>query len=152
MQRLGSAGVAEDKRIGLKFENPTPGAKSPFSQQCERFLDSLGRSPACSSQLAVEFTMVYRHGFQCTTFLAKSATEKKFVRSTKGGICGVRTQRRPHDHQTGHPVETSGCRRASVFERLGNKEGFFHSKTICRPELLRTTAVSFRPHTMEICL
>ena len=48
-----------------KFENPTPGAESPFSQQSERFLDNLGRSSTCSSLLAVEFTMVYHHGFQC---------------------------------------------------------------------------------------
>ena len=37
-----------------------------LSEQCERFLNNLGRSSTCSSLLAVEFTMVYRHGFQCT--------------------------------------------------------------------------------------
>ena len=35
--------------------------ETPFSQQCERFLDNLGRSSTCSSLLAVEFTMVYCH-------------------------------------------------------------------------------------------
>ena len=38
--------------------------------------------------------------------------KKKSVRSTKGGICGVRTQRRSHHHHTGH-VETSGCGHAT---------------------------------------
>ena len=33
--------------------------------------------------------------------------KKISVRSTKGGICGVRTQRRSHHHHTGHPVETT---------------------------------------------
>ena len=37
------------------------------------------------------------HFKSTATFLAKSANEKKkSVRSTKGGICGVRTQRRSH--------------------------------------------------------
>ena len=44
-----------------------PGVESPFSQQCARFLDNLGISSTCSSLLAVELTMVYRHGFQCTS-------------------------------------------------------------------------------------
>ena len=100
-----------------KFENPKPGAESPFSQQCERFLDNLGRSSTCCSLLACGvyhglppwFSMHFK---SIATFLAKSTTEK-FFRSTKGGICGVRTQRRPHHHHTGHPVETSGCGRAT---------------------------------------
>ena len=59
--------LLKNRQLVSKFENPTPGAESPFSQQCERFLDNLGRSSTCSSLLAVEFTMVYRHGFQCTS-------------------------------------------------------------------------------------
>ena len=39
--------------------------------------------------------------------------KKKSVRLMKGGICGVRTQRRSHHNHTGHPVETSGCRHAT---------------------------------------
>ena len=56
------------------------------------------------------------HFKSIATFLAKSANEKKSVRSTKGGICGVRTQRRSHHHHmyTGHvDVETSGCGHAT---------------------------------------
>ena len=44
------------------------------------------------------------HFKSIATSLAKSANGKKSVRSTKGGICGVRTQRRSHHHHTGHPV------------------------------------------------
>ena len=53
------------------------------------------------------------HFKSIATFLAKSANEKKSVRSTKGGICGVRTQRRSHHNHTGHPVEMSGCGHAT---------------------------------------
>ena len=94
-----------------------PGAESPFSQQCKIFLDNLGRSSTCSSLLAVELTMVYRHGFQCTSnsyvLNEECKWKKKSVRSTIGGICGVRTQRRSHHNHTGHPVETSGCGHAT---------------------------------------
>ena len=44
------------------------------------------------------------HFKSIATSLAKSANGKKSVRSTKGGICGVRTQRRSHHHHTGRPV------------------------------------------------
>ena len=68
------------------FENPMPGAESPFSQQCERFLDNLERSSTCSSLLAVEFTMVYRHGFnplQINSYVfSEECKLKKSVRST----------------------------------------------------------------------
>ena len=75
--------LLKTRQLVSKFENPTPGAESPFSQQCERFLDNLGRS----LQLAASFGVNYGlppwfsiHFKSIATFLAKSAYEKK-VRS-----------------------------------------------------------------------
>ena len=53
------------------------------------------------------------HFKSIATFLAKSANEKKSVRSTKGGVCGVRTQCRSHHHHMYTGMETSGCGHAT---------------------------------------
>ena len=60
------------------------------------------------------------------TFLTKSANEKKSVRSTKGGICGVRTQRRSH-----HWPSTSG---------FGHETFGFRSAPSCSYSIMATKA------------
>ena len=81
---------------------------------------AISEGPELHLQLAVSCGVYHglppwfsMHFKSIATFLAKSAKEKNSVRSTKGGICGVRTQRRSHHHHTGHPVETSGCEHAT---------------------------------------
>ena len=87
------------------------------------------------------------HFKSIATFLAKSANEKKSVRSTKGGIYGVRTQRRSHHHHTGHPVETSGPgagmqRLASAGPQLQHERGGAYWQT----KALQTSRLSPNSH------
>ena len=113
--------LLKTRKLVSKFENPTPGAESPFSQQREICLDNLGRSSTCSSLLAVECTAMVFNSLQINSYVFSEeigANAKKSVWLTKGrhtviGSCGVRTQRRSHHHHTGHPVETSGCGHAT---------------------------------------
>ena len=70
-----------------KFENPTSGAESPFSQKRERFLDNLGRSSTCSSLLTVGCTAMVFNALQINSYVFSEeigAIAKKSVRSTKG--------------------------------------------------------------------
>ena len=82
--------------------------KIPWQSRKELYLQ-LAASCGVHHGLPPWFSMHFK---SIATFLAKSANEKKSVRSTKGGICGVRTQRRSPHHHTGH-VETSGCGQAT---------------------------------------
>ena len=85
------------------------------------------------------------HFKSIATFLAKSANEKKkSVRSTKGRICGVRTQRRSHHHHTGH-VETSDAgmqRLASAGPQLQHERGGAYWQT----KALQTSRLSLNSH------
>ena len=56
--------LVKTSKLVSKFENPMPGAESPFSQQRRRFLDHLGRNSTCISLLAVECGV--HHGCQGT--------------------------------------------------------------------------------------
>ena len=53
------------------------------------------------------------HFKSIATFLAKSATEKNLFGGRKVASAECKLQRRPHQYHTGHPVETSGCGRAT---------------------------------------
>ena len=91
--------------------------------------------------------------------------KKKSVRSTKGGICGARTQRRSHHHHTGHPVETSGCGHASFgFRRapatawtwwciLANIKQRLYKPRNCRQILTSSRTVRLRQNDdLRFCL
>ena len=118
MQMLGCAGVAEDQIIGLKVWKSN-------ARRRESFLATMRKIPWQSRkelhlQLAASlwslawFTAMVFDALQFNSYVfSEECNWKKFIRSTKGGICGVRTQRQPHHHHTGHPVETSGCGRAT---------------------------------------
>ena len=86
------------------------------------------------------------HFKSIATSLAKSANGKKSVRSTKGGICGVRTQRRSHHHHTGHPVAVwpgAGMQRlASAGPQLQHERGGAYWQT----KALQTSRLSPNSH------
>ena len=92
------------------------------------------------------------HFKSIATFLAKSANEKKSVRSTKGGICGVRTQRQ--SHHTGHPVETSGCGHAMFgFRRAPDELQLQHERggAYWQTKALQTSRLSPNSHLFANC-
>ena len=78
--------------------------------------------------------------------------KKKSVRSTKGGICGVRTQRRSH-HHTGHPVETSGCGYATFWLPQGPQLQLQHEHggAYWQTKALQTSRLSPNSHLFPNC-
>ena len=80
--------------------------------------------------------------------------KKKSVRSTKGGICGVRTQRRSHHYHTGHPVETSGCGHHATFGfRRAPKLQLQHERggAYWQTKALQTSRLSPTSHLFPNC-
>ena len=76
--------LLKTSKLVSKFDNPTSGAESPFSQQRKRFVDNLGRSSTSSSLLTVGCTAMVFNALQINSYVFSEeigANAKKKIRS-----------------------------------------------------------------------